>query len=231
MCSVLYQPIWLCTFLTGLPPQHGNVASLAAATYYQQNDQHSPAKYPENGHDTLSDFVTFVCQEAENAQNQVWIQCENTVIFRVQSVLRGLNSKPLFFTYCVFYFFPLKNASNLFAYKKQCFFFFLFRLDRLAALTNYHSTTRARCCLHHRHLLWLGRLLSSDRLVSVQKHMLCSFLSSLDLISSQTSIGININFIRRQFKRGSSNYGDHFLMVWIALFTLMTIRSERRTKC
>lgn len=59
------------TVFTGLPPQHGNVASLAAATYYQQNDQHSPAKYPENGHDTLSDFVTFVCQEAENAQNQV----------------------------------------------------------------------------------------------------------------------------------------------------------------
>ncbi|XP_024082392.1 nuclear factor 1 B-type isoform X6 [Cimex lectularius] len=53
-----------------LPPQHSNVASLATATYYQQNDQHSPTKYPENGHDTLSDFVTFVCQEAENAQNQ-----------------------------------------------------------------------------------------------------------------------------------------------------------------
>ncbi|XP_046682146.1 nuclear factor 1 X-type-like isoform X3 [Homalodisca vitripennis] len=55
----------------GLPPQHSSVASLATSSYYQQGDQpqqHSPAKYPENGHDTLSDFVTFVCQEAENTQ-------------------------------------------------------------------------------------------------------------------------------------------------------------------
>nr|CAD7588569.1 unnamed protein product [Timema genevievae] len=62
----------------GLPPQHASVTSIAssslsgagAASYYQQADhgQHSPTKYPENGHDTLSDFVTFVCQEAENSQ-------------------------------------------------------------------------------------------------------------------------------------------------------------------
>lgn len=58
-------------FPTGLAGGHTNVASLATATYYQPTEQHSPAKYPENGHDTLSDFVTFVCQEAENAQNQV----------------------------------------------------------------------------------------------------------------------------------------------------------------
>ncbi|CAG2053181.1 unnamed protein product [Timema podura] len=61
-----------------LPPQHASVTSIAssslsgagAASYYQQADhgQHSPTKYPENGHDTLSDFVTFVCQEAENSQ-------------------------------------------------------------------------------------------------------------------------------------------------------------------
>lgn len=41
--------------------------------------QHSPepphhqhpnqVKYPENGHDTLSDFVTFVCQETDSNQN------------------------------------------------------------------------------------------------------------------------------------------------------------------
>uniref|UniRef100_A0A0K8SRG4 Nuclear factor 1 n=1 Tax=Lygus hesperus TaxID=30085 RepID=A0A0K8SRG4_LYGHE len=68
--SLSSQTSWHSDVEHGLPPQHGNVASLAAATYYQQNDQHSPAKYPENGHDTLSDFVTFVCQEAENAQNQ-----------------------------------------------------------------------------------------------------------------------------------------------------------------
>lgn len=29
----------------------------------------SPAKYQENGHDTFSDFVTLVCQEAQNTQN------------------------------------------------------------------------------------------------------------------------------------------------------------------
>nr|CAD7392252.1 unnamed protein product [Timema cristinae] len=62
----------------GMPPQHASVTSIAssslsgagAASYYQQADhgQHSPTKYPENGHDTLSDFVTFVCQEAENSQ-------------------------------------------------------------------------------------------------------------------------------------------------------------------
>lgn len=32
------------------------------------HQQHqNPVKYPENGHDTLSDFVTFVCQEADNS--------------------------------------------------------------------------------------------------------------------------------------------------------------------
>jgi len=49
--------------------------SSSSSSYYQQQaaaehqtTQHSPTKYPENGHDTLSDFVTFVCQEAENTQ-------------------------------------------------------------------------------------------------------------------------------------------------------------------
>ncbi|XP_066997225.1 nuclear factor 1 X-type isoform X2 [Anabrus simplex] len=71
-----------------LQPQHSSVTSIASsslsgggsssASYYQQapapgqggpdHTQHSPTKYPENGHDTLSDFVTFVCQEAENTQ-------------------------------------------------------------------------------------------------------------------------------------------------------------------
>lgn len=58
---------------TGIPGQHsGSIASLASANYYGSAtsgpEQHSPAKYPENGHDTLSDFVTFVCQEAESSQ-------------------------------------------------------------------------------------------------------------------------------------------------------------------
>ncbi|PNF43931.1 hypothetical protein B7P43_G02815 [Cryptotermes secundus] len=74
----------------GLASQHGSVTSMssggggtgAAASYYQQasaptqhgdqqsHSQHSPTKYPENGHDTLSDFVHFVCQEAETQETQ-----------------------------------------------------------------------------------------------------------------------------------------------------------------
>lgn len=62
----------LCSH-AGIPGQHsGSIASLASANYYGSAtsgpEQHSPAKYPENGHDTLSDFVTFVCQEAESSQ-------------------------------------------------------------------------------------------------------------------------------------------------------------------
>ncbi|XP_044741746.1 nuclear factor 1 X-type isoform X2 [Chrysoperla carnea] len=33
----------------------------------ESHPHHNTVKYPENGHDTLSDFVTFVCQEAENS--------------------------------------------------------------------------------------------------------------------------------------------------------------------
>ncbi|XP_073999769.1 nuclear factor I isoform X2 [Rhodnius prolixus] len=68
--SLSSQASWHSDVEHGLAGGHTNVASLATATYYQPTEQHSPAKYPENGHDTLSDFVTFVCQEAENAQNQ-----------------------------------------------------------------------------------------------------------------------------------------------------------------
>lgn len=35
-----------------------------------QHQHQNQVKYPENGHDTLSDFVTFVCQETDsNNQN------------------------------------------------------------------------------------------------------------------------------------------------------------------
>jgi hypothetical protein len=81
ICAPKYT-IKLCTFAerlmklirpAGIPGQHsGSIASLASANYYGSAtsgpEQHSPAKYPENGHDTLSDFVTFVCQEAESSQ-------------------------------------------------------------------------------------------------------------------------------------------------------------------
>nr|CAD7256150.1 unnamed protein product [Timema shepardi] len=76
--SLSSQTSWHSDVDHGMPPQHASVTSIAssslsgagAASYYQQADhgQHSPTKYPENGHDTLSDFVTFVCQEAENSQ-------------------------------------------------------------------------------------------------------------------------------------------------------------------
>ena len=50
-------------------PQH---AALAPATYYaspnEENGSQSPTKYHENGHDTFSDFVTLVCQEAQSTQ-------------------------------------------------------------------------------------------------------------------------------------------------------------------
>ncbi|XP_063219947.1 nuclear factor 1 X-type isoform X5 [Bacillus rossius redtenbacheri] len=76
--SLSSQASWHSDVDHGLPSQHGSVTSIAssslsgASSYYQQagpdHGQHSPAKYPENGHDTtLSDFVTFVCQEAENS--------------------------------------------------------------------------------------------------------------------------------------------------------------------
>ena len=69
---------------TGLAAQHAaSVVSLAASSNYYghpSNEQnlsgvnhgggaHSPGKYQENGHDTFSDFVTLVCQEAQNTQN------------------------------------------------------------------------------------------------------------------------------------------------------------------
>ncbi|XP_037087680.1 nuclear factor 1 C-type-like isoform X7 [Pollicipes pollicipes] len=44
---------------------------LPSASYYQESE-HSPGKYQENGHDTFSDFVTLVCQEAQNTQPQTW---------------------------------------------------------------------------------------------------------------------------------------------------------------
>lgn len=74
-----------CRLITGL--QHGSVVSLAASSYYGHDQglvvatqhgghggsgnggPHSPGKYQENGHDTFSDFVTLVCQEAQNTQN------------------------------------------------------------------------------------------------------------------------------------------------------------------
>lgn len=64
--------------------QHTTVTTLGSsslaggsggATYYHADTSHdhhgSPAKYHENGHDTFSDFVTLVCQEAQSTGSQV----------------------------------------------------------------------------------------------------------------------------------------------------------------
>ncbi|XP_076262001.1 nuclear factor I isoform X2 [Rhynchophorus ferrugineus] len=59
-------------------PQNTTIVSSSSqaspnALYYQHSPeaQHhqNQVKYPENGHDSLSDFVTFVCQETDNNQN------------------------------------------------------------------------------------------------------------------------------------------------------------------
>lgn len=61
--------------VSGLHSPHEGLAggsgqSMSGLAYYQPEHPVSAGvvKYPENGHDTLSDFVTFVCQEAENTQ-------------------------------------------------------------------------------------------------------------------------------------------------------------------
>ena len=63
-----HENLTVCPFFKGLP-QH---ATLAPATYYtshnEDNGSQSPTKYHENGHDTFSDFVTLVCQEAQSTQ-------------------------------------------------------------------------------------------------------------------------------------------------------------------
>ena len=71
MCVIVRLTIILITKVLnylGLP-QH---ATLAPATYYtsphDDNGSQSPTKYHENGHDTFSDFVTLVCQEAQSTQ-------------------------------------------------------------------------------------------------------------------------------------------------------------------
>ncbi|CAG7785226.1 unnamed protein product [Allacma fusca] len=62
--------------------QHSTVTTLGSSsltgggtgTSYYHTDSHehhgSPAKYHENGHDTFSDFVTLVCQEAQSTGGQ-----------------------------------------------------------------------------------------------------------------------------------------------------------------
>ena len=84
LCFDLYQGVhfffthviyWLI-FFAGLPAQHTTLAPATAAYYAATGETHlpggaSPTKYHENGgHDTFSDFVTLVCQEAQGTQPQ-----------------------------------------------------------------------------------------------------------------------------------------------------------------
>ena len=71
----IFKPIITSRVVSGLHSPHEGLASgsgqsMSGLAYYQPEHPVSSGvvKYPENGHDTLSDFVTFVCQEAENTQ-------------------------------------------------------------------------------------------------------------------------------------------------------------------
>lgn len=67
----------------------GSGQNMSGLAYYQQEHTGSAAaaKYPENGHDTLSDFVTFVCEETENTQqlpqvaNVAFIRAKVTIVY------------------------------------------------------------------------------------------------------------------------------------------------------
>lgn len=63
---------------TPLVSSTSQTVSPSTIFYQHSPDPHqqhqSPVKYPENGHDTLSDFVTFVCQEAENSPQNAQMQ-------------------------------------------------------------------------------------------------------------------------------------------------------------
>lgn len=72
----LSRAINLITFVLAIPPNTTLVSSSSQAAspnalFYQHSpEQHhhqNTVKYPENGHDTLSDFVTFVCQETDSS--------------------------------------------------------------------------------------------------------------------------------------------------------------------
>ncbi|KAF2903492.1 hypothetical protein ILUMI_02682 [Ignelater luminosus] len=62
---------------TTLVSSSSQAASPSALFYQHSPEPHhhqNQVKYPENGHDTLSDFVTFVCQETENSQQSAQMQ-------------------------------------------------------------------------------------------------------------------------------------------------------------
>lgn len=89
---IRFDSIWLC--VTGLHSPHEGMAgssgqSMSGLAYYQPEHPASTGvvKYPENGHDTLSDFVTFVCQEAENTQQLPQVASGSVETATVSSLL------------------------------------------------------------------------------------------------------------------------------------------------
>ena len=69
VCSLKSQKQNVFLFFLGLAAHHASVVG----GYYVASSSDPPGssthgKYQENGHDTFSDFVTLVCQEAQNTQ-------------------------------------------------------------------------------------------------------------------------------------------------------------------
>ncbi|KAG0712868.1 hypothetical protein GWK47_017451 [Chionoecetes opilio] len=65
-----HAPSWHTDLDHVLPPMSLSSSVMGGApSYYHDAGPPSPTKYHENGHDTFSDFVTLVCQEAQNTQH------------------------------------------------------------------------------------------------------------------------------------------------------------------
>lgn len=62
---------------TTLVSSSSQAASPSTLFYPHSPESHhthqNQVKYPENGHDSLSDFVTFVCQETDNSSQNAQV--------------------------------------------------------------------------------------------------------------------------------------------------------------
>lgn len=88
----------MITLFLAMPQNTTLVSSSSQSTspntlFYQhspepQQHQHAhQVKYPENGHDTLSDFVTFVCQETDNTSQTSQVPAFNILYPKQSSLL------------------------------------------------------------------------------------------------------------------------------------------------
>lgn len=78
---------------TTLVSSSSQSASPSTLFYQHSPDQHqhqhqhqNQVKYPENGHDTLSDFVTFVCQETDNSSQNAQVSYNLKNIYKIKSI-------------------------------------------------------------------------------------------------------------------------------------------------